>query len=139
MSDPDAVQHKLGVGSVVALESIRRADAQLGRILEHLDTQELSGSTDVIVLSDHGHSTVTEEVGLAGLLIDAGLKDSDASTDVLVAPNGGCDAIYVPRPRPAKGSSDRGAPDVAALVRPNIREGWGDTRPGHAASVSGWE
>ena len=95
MSDPDSAQHDTSVGSAVAMESIRLADAQLGRIIEHLDRTGMSGATDVMVASDHGHSTVIGEVDMAGYLVEAGVKDASSSLDVLVAANGGCDAIYV--------------------------------------------
>ena len=95
MSDPDHTQHKTTVGGPVALDAIRRADAQFGRILAYLEANGLANSTDIFVPSDHGHSTVTEQIDVAEVLIEQGIKQDVNSTDALVAKNGGCETIYV--------------------------------------------
>ena len=95
LSVPDSVQHRTGVGSEVSLRALRLADAQLGRILEHLDHTGAADSTDLLVASDHGHSTINEVVDVETLLIESGIKQSEDSADVLVAGNGGSVLIYV--------------------------------------------
>lgn len=96
MSDPDTTQHHAAVSSPQASEGIHWNDVQLGRILDRLEEVGLADSTDVLVASDHGHSTVIATVDVTRLLVEAGLKASQESTDVLVADNGGCESIYVP-------------------------------------------
>ena len=115
MSDPDSAQHKCRLGSAVAMESIRLADAQLGRILERMAGMGMAEATDVIVLSDHGHSTVTQRIDVARFLIEAGVKESETSLDVLVAANGGCDAIY---------AHDHGRRRVRAIVEALMPQPW---------------
>ena len=96
MSDPDSAQHKTGIGSAKSVEGLRLADRQLARIVAHLEDRGMSDTTDIFVVSDHGHSTVLEVIDVDGLLIDAGLKASRECTDVLVADNGGSALVYVP-------------------------------------------
>ncbi len=89
-SEPDGSQHAAGVGSDMSDRAVREADAGFGRILEWLDLQELSGETDVMVVSDHGYSTIGETVHVEGYVRDAGFTPDD----VLIAPNGGSALFY---------------------------------------------
>ena len=114
-SEPDSSQHSTSIASEEAVQGIRQADAQLGRIVRHLEDTGLDGETDVLVLSDHGHSTVGQVVDVAKLLVGHGLKASEASTDVLVANNGGCTSIYVP---------DGGQEAVDTIVELLMRQPW---------------
>jgi arylsulfatase A-like enzyme len=94
-SEPDSTEHKTGVSSLQAREAISQADAELGRILDYVEDTELASSTDVLVASDHGLSTVTQTVDVAEELVQAGLKEATESTEVLVTGAGGCVLIYV--------------------------------------------
>jgi len=94
-SEPDSAQHKTSISSPQALQGIEEADSELGRILEHLEEGGLAASTDILVVSDHGHSTVTQTVDVAEELIRADLKRKPNSTEALVAASGGCVLIYV--------------------------------------------
>ena len=96
MSDPDSAQHKTGIGSRKSVEGLRLADRQLARIVAHLEEHGMAETTDILVASDHGHSTVLEVIAVDGLLIDVGLKPSRECPDVLVADNGGSALVYVP-------------------------------------------
>jgi predicted AlkP superfamily pyrophosphatase or phosphodiesterase len=95
LSDPDSTQHKTSVSSRQALAAISQIDMELGRITKYLEAKGLAKSTDILVVSDHGQSTVTRTVDVAAKLIEAGLKDSTESTDVLLTGKGGCVLIYV--------------------------------------------
>ena len=110
MSDPDGPHHLTGIGSSKSVDSIRLADAQLARIVSALDNLGTAETTDILVVSDHGHSTVKEVVDVRALLVDAGLKDSEESTDVLVADNGGSVLIYMP------GADDARVVDVCRFL-----------------------
>ena len=115
MSDPDSAHHKTGIGSRQSVDSIRLADEQLARVIAHIEKQGMADETDIIVVSDHGHSTVKEVIDVRGFLVEAGAKDSTDSTDVLVAHNGGSALIYMP------GADGRRVADVTGLL---MRQTW---------------
>lgn len=72
--DPDYTQHRWGTGSMQARQAVRKNDALLGKVL---DTVARSGiPTAVIVVSDHGHSNITDFVDFASLLAEAGLLEA---------------------------------------------------------------
>ena len=56
--DPDTSQHVYGVGSPNARDGLRSTDAMLGQLRARLRQLGEEASTDVIVVSDHGHSNV---------------------------------------------------------------------------------
>src|SRR5918911_4594722 len=56
--DPDTTQHVYGVGSPNARDGLHATDAMLGRLRDRLKQLGQDGSTDIIVVSDHGHSNV---------------------------------------------------------------------------------
>lgn len=68
LSDPDFTQHDTAPGSPEALAAIKSVDACLGKILETLAAKQARESTDILVVSDHGFSTVEHEVDVAALL-----------------------------------------------------------------------
>ncbi len=89
-SEPDKAQHASGVGSEMSDRAIREADAGFGRIIDWLDRNGLGSGTDVMVVSDHGYSTIQEVVDVEWYVRDAGFS----SEEVLVAPNGGSVLFY---------------------------------------------
>ena len=84
-SEPDKAQHAAGVGSDLSNLAIREADAGFGRVLAWLEDNGRNSDTDVLVVSDHGYSTIQEVVDVEWYVRDAGF----APEEVLVAPNGG--------------------------------------------------
>ena len=88
-SEPDKAQHAHGVGSEMSDRAIREADAGFGRIMDWMGANGL-GETDVMVVSDHGYSTIREAVDVESHIRDAGFSERD----VLVAPNGGSVLFY---------------------------------------------
>jgi arylsulfatase A-like enzyme len=56
--DPDTSQHVYGVGSPNARDALRSTDAMLGQLRARLKQLGEEASTDIIVVSDHGHSNV---------------------------------------------------------------------------------
>lgn len=81
LSDPDYTQHHYGLGSVKNMEAIRHMDDNLGRILSTV--KSLTMETDIFVLSDHGFVTHEQPVKITQKLVEAGLKTSEKSTDVI--------------------------------------------------------
>lgn len=100
LSEPDSTQHKTQVSSPQAQQSIQTCDQAVQQILETLAQKSLLPSTDILFLSDHGHATVSSTVDVTTELIDAGLKHSSKSMDILVAGKGGSVSLYVANYRP---------------------------------------
>ena len=95
LTEPDHTQHDAGVGSPSAREALRNDDREIARVLATLDDLGLAASTDVIVASDHGFTTNTGGVDVAGALIEAGLKAAADSTDVVLASSGQSVGLHV--------------------------------------------
>ncbi len=88
-SEPDKAQHAYGVGAEMSDRAIREADDGFGQIMDWLGANGL-GETDVMVVSDHGYSTIREAVDVESHVRDAGFPEREA----LVAPNGGSVLFY---------------------------------------------
>jgi predicted AlkP superfamily pyrophosphatase or phosphodiesterase len=95
LTEPDHIQHGLGAGSPQARASIRADDAEVGLLLGTLDRLGLGGSTNIIVVSDHGFSHSAFGVNLTAELIKAGLKASAGSDDVVIASSGQTMLLHV--------------------------------------------
>jgi predicted AlkP superfamily pyrophosphatase or phosphodiesterase len=95
LTEPDHIQHGLGAGSPQARASIRADDAEVGLLLRTLDALGLGGSTNIIVVSDHGFSHSAFGVNLTAELIKAGLKASAGSDDVVIASSGQTILLHV--------------------------------------------
>lgn len=80
-NEPDTTQHARGLGSPGALAMIRANDERLGRILSAVE--EDGTPTSVVVVSDHGHSTISEFVDMRGALEREGFGDKIASGRLL--------------------------------------------------------
>jgi len=112
-SEPDKSQHAHGVGAGVSNRALREADEQFGRLLSWIDSA--GTDTDVIVISDHGYSTITEVIDVEGLLRDAGFPPGDEPGGVTVAGNGGSALFY---------AHDRDAATVDRLAAFLMRQRW---------------
>jgi len=93
--EPDHTQHARPLGSPDHKAVIAAADLNAGRVADVL--KRTAGGDDVllIIASDHGHETVESIVRLETLLVEAGLKDAEDSTEVAVASNGFSANLYV--------------------------------------------
>ncbi len=58
LRNPDSTEHQFGPGSANYLDALAAQDLLLGKLQAKLVELGLRDSTDVIVVSDHGHSTV---------------------------------------------------------------------------------
>lgn len=90
-SDPDGAAHEHGMGSDEAVASIKYVDSQFGRILEALNSRNLADKFNIIISTDHGFVTHVGKQSVTDFLIEAGLKKSKDSDDVVLAEG----AIYV--------------------------------------------
>ena len=101
LSEPDFSQHDSGPGSETSLAALKSSDNNLRRVLDELDRRGLRAASDVLVVSDHGFSTILKTVDIAQVLQDAGFKaireffDPPAKDDILVVGNGGATLLYV--------------------------------------------
>lgn len=101
LNQPDITQHQTGPGSPESLAAIKNADDNLARVLQALEDKGVRVRTDVMVVSDHGFSTVLAVVDVADSLQAAGLKAKREFTspptkdDIVVAGNGGSVLFYV--------------------------------------------
>lgn len=101
LSEPDYSQHQHGPGSTEALAAIRNCDDRLATVLSELDRRGVRGETDVIVVSDHGFSTIGANCDFAESLRAAGFNARSSwdqppkADDVVVVGNGGSVLLYV--------------------------------------------
>jgi arylsulfatase A-like enzyme len=91
--EPDTSQHAAGVGAPPALAALAAADAELGRILAELGRRGME--PDVLVVSDHGYSTVARRIHIEAVVREAGFPAGEAPGGVTVAANGGTTLFYV--------------------------------------------
>jgi arylsulfatase A-like enzyme len=102
LAEPDFSQHRAAPGSPAAIAAIQNSDRQLARVLDALKEKNARDTTDVIVVSDHGFSTIAENVDVAASLNADGFRayravppDGAREGDVMVVGNWGADFLYV--------------------------------------------
>jgi arylsulfatase A-like enzyme len=101
LGEPDASQHETGPGSQTALEAIKTSDDNLRMVLDALEKKGVLARTDVIVVSDHGFSTIERSIDLVALLREAGFdakrkfSTESRNGEILVAGNSGTSLLYV--------------------------------------------
>ena len=101
LSEPDFSQHETGPGSGTALAALKSSDNNLARVLGELDRRSLRATTDVLIVSDHGFSTIVKSADIARDLQRTGFKAwreftlPPARDDILVVSNGGATLLYV--------------------------------------------
>ncbi len=101
MSEPDLTEHESAPGSPASRAAIKSSDENLARVFEALRAKHALTSTDVIVVSDHGFSTIDLAVDVAEHLRAAGFDAVRAFTaapksgQVLVVSLGGSFELYV--------------------------------------------
>jgi len=102
MSDPDYSQHQMAPGSEMALAALKSVDDRLGKVIEALDTNGLRNDTDIMIISDHGFSTITRSSDVIATLNAAGIKVTGTAPEhpplpgeVMAVNNGGSIMFYV--------------------------------------------
>ncbi|MEI6198019.1 MAG: alkaline phosphatase family protein, partial [Verrucomicrobiota bacterium] len=101
LSEPDYSQHQHGPGSPEALAAIRNCDDRLATVLHALERRGVRDETDIIVVSDHGFSTigancdVGETLRAAGFNAHSTWEQPPKQDDVVVVGNGGSVMLYV--------------------------------------------
>ncbi len=85
LTEPDGTAHARGIGAPETLEVLAGVDAEIARLIDGLEARGLRERTNILVTSDHGFTTYVGSTSLTNLLVQAGLKESVRSTDVVVA------------------------------------------------------
>jgi arylsulfatase A-like enzyme len=99
LSEPDYTGHAAALGSPVHRRAIVAADNCVKQVAETVRRLDPSGERILFVVgSDHGMETVGRTVDLDLLLVMAGLKADEQSSDVVVAPNGTAATLYFAEP-----------------------------------------
>ena len=96
LCEPDTTMHATILGSDTHKQAIAGADQCVATVAAAVSRLRDAGH-DILFMagSDHGQETVADAVPLEQLLVDAGLKDSAESGEVVVAPQGSAAHIYV--------------------------------------------
>jgi predicted AlkP superfamily pyrophosphatase or phosphodiesterase len=101
LSEPDDTQHKTAPGAPASISAIKSSDDNLASILTALDRFHARSTTDILVVSDHGFSTISRAIDVPKILRDAGF---DAVTEftsepkagqIMIVGNGGAVLFYV--------------------------------------------
>lgn len=102
LSEPDHTGHHAPLGSPEHRQAIGEADRNVARVLAHVERLDPDGDRILfMVCSDHGMQTIRRRIDIDAKLVEAGLKASATSNDVVVAPQGTSVIIHVaPRARP---------------------------------------
>ncbi len=101
LSDPDYTQHGFGPNATAARQALHNSDEDLGRVLEALDRLGVRNKTDVLVVSDHGFSTIAKNYDLAKILKKGGFNAASTFAaapkpgQVVVVGNSGSACLYV--------------------------------------------
>lgn len=99
LSEPDHTAHHHPLGSPAHLAAIAHADRCVQQVREAVRAID-PHDEEILMLacSDHGMETVHRRIDVEGGLIEAGLKASRESTEVVVAPNGTSVLFYFKDP-----------------------------------------
>lgn len=79
-AQPDEVVHKYGLDSPQAREAIKRADAEVGRLLDAAERLPYRDRVTLLVISDHGHLPVTHLINVRRLLARHGIRAREVTT-----------------------------------------------------------
>ena len=91
---PDGLHHRFGLGSPEAVYAIQEADKVFGRMLDRLAVQGFGENLDILVTSDHGYATVSSHIDIGAELVQAGLKQTTDSQEVVLCADGGSCLVY---------------------------------------------
>jgi arylsulfatase A-like enzyme len=96
LGEPDHIQHNVPLGSPEHLAVLAEADRHAGQVIEAVDRLRAAGD-DILLLigSDHGHQTVSGVVDIDAAMVEAGLKASPESDEIMAISNGTSALIYV--------------------------------------------
>jgi arylsulfatase A-like enzyme len=100
LSEPDKSQHETGVGSTTSLAAVEVSDKNLAEVVKALKEKGVFEKTDIMVVSDHGFSTIQRGPNVVDVLkrnkfTAAKGFDNPEPGDVMVVDLGGSVMFYV--------------------------------------------
>lgn len=101
LSDPDLTQHDHSPGADVSIAAVRSSDRNLAAVLEALSKKNARATTDILVVSDHGFSTIERSIDFPAALRAAGFDAMSAfeqapkAGQVMVVGNAGTILFYI--------------------------------------------
>lgn len=101
LSEPDFTQHEYSPGAEPSLAAVRSSDRNLAAVLEALTRKNARKTTDVLVVSDHGFSTIERginfpaELRAAGFDAVAAFEQAPKAGQIMVVENGGTILFYI--------------------------------------------
>ena len=101
LSEPDYSQHGSGPGSTVSKTAWKSSDDCLARVRAALAEKHLAEKTDIMVVSDHGFSTISRTVDIvdelkqAGFDVDKEVVEEPKPGKVIMVGLGGSTSFYV--------------------------------------------
>lgn len=101
LSEPDLSQHETSPGSETSRAAIKSDDENLARVLAALRAKNALTTTDILVVSDHGFSTVDQSIDVAERLRAAGFDavrkfiEPARAGQIMVVSLGGSFELYV--------------------------------------------
>jgi len=128
----DEVQHKEGPDSPAVRDAVRVQDENIARIRKAIDESGVGPRTTLLVVGDHGFTSIVRNVAPNNLLRDAGLLDAEngrvTSWKAITRSSGGSASIYVRNSSDLArvkevllaGSSVDGIPAYRVLERPEL-------------------
>jgi predicted AlkP superfamily pyrophosphatase or phosphodiesterase len=98
----DEVQHKQGPGSPAVKDAVRVQDENVARIRKAIAESGVGARTALIIVVDHGFTSIERNVGPNNLFRDAGLLEEEGgkikSWRAITRSSGGSASIYVKNP-----------------------------------------
>ncbi|XP_077991289.1 ectonucleotide pyrophosphatase/phosphodiesterase family member 7-like [Glandiceps talaboti] len=64
LDEPDESLHKYGIGSKEVVDKIKEVDEAIGYLQKRIKEEDLEDIVNIIVVSDHGHATVTKKINI---------------------------------------------------------------------------
>ena len=101
LSEPDLTQHEYSPGAERSMAAIRSSDRNLAAVLEALSKKKARETTDVLVVSDHGFSTIERgidfpsELRAAGFDAVAAFEQAPKAGQILVVGDAGTILFYI--------------------------------------------
>jgi arylsulfatase A-like enzyme len=101
LCEPDLTQHETSPGSEPSLAAIHSSDRSLALVLEALEKKKMRETTDILVVSDHGFSTIERGIDFPAELRKAGFDAAATFTEtpkrgqIMPVGNGGTILFYV--------------------------------------------
>ena len=105
LGEPDHIQHNAPLGSPEHLAVLREADRNAGLVIDAVHRRRADGDDILLIVgSDHGHETVSGVIDIEAQLIEAGVKASADSNDMIAVSSGNASLIYLhPDAEPQRG------------------------------------